>query len=184
MKLLDIAKQAGAALFREAVPGGALILDGLNAFLPDDKKLGPNVTGDEMLRDLPPEVLAKQFDVQLELIRQAGETNRAMLHAEANSKQTTRPRIALGAFRVVAYVVMLVTSMWAVAVLRADENMLATVTEGWPFILAVLGPLVGWLNSYFGVLRDEHRNRLEAVTGVQKPKGLAKVLHGLLNTAK
>lgn len=180
MKLLAIAKQAGAALFREAVPGGALILDGLNAFLPDNKKLGPNVTGDEMLRDLPPDVLDKQFDVQLEMIRQAGETNRAMLHAEANSKQTTRPRIALGAFRVVAFVVILAVSMWGVAVLRGDETMLAIVVDGWPFVLAVLGPLVGWLNSYFGVLRDEHRNRLEAVTGVQKPQGFARLLRGLL----
>lgn len=182
MKLLDIAKQAGAALFREAVPGGSLILDGLNAFLPDNKKLGPNVTGDEMLRDLPPEVLNKQFDVELEMIRQAGETNRAMLVAEANSKQTTRPKIALGAFRVVAFITLLITSMWAVAVWRSDEGMLETIVDGWPFVLALIGPFVGWLNSYFGKLRDEHRNRLEAVTGVQKPHGFAKVLHGILNT--
>ncbi len=160
MSLLDIARKAGAAIIRDVVPGGALIIDTINAVLPPDKQLPPDATGDSLAARLS----------QLEL---QASTTVAMLNAEAQSTHTTRPRIALGAFHVVATVTLVVVSMWAVAIMRGDVKMLSAITEGWEFVLAAIVPFVGWLNQYFGILRDEHRNRLDAANGSIPARGLA-----------
>jgi hypothetical protein len=161
--LLEIAKKAGAALIRDAIPGGALIIDALNAALPADKQLPPDTTGDTLAARLS----------QLEL---QANTTVAMLNAEAQSTHTTRPRIALGAFHVVATVTLTVIAMWAVAIARGDVAMLGAITGGWEFVLAAIVPFVGWLNQYFGILRDEHKNRLDAVNGAAPPRGLAAIV--------
>jgi hypothetical protein len=163
MSLLDIAKKAGAAIIRDVVPGGSLIIDTINAVLPPDKQLPPDATGDSLAARLS----------QLEL---QASTTAVMLNAEAQSTHTTRPRIALGAFHVVATVTLVVVSMWAVAIMRGDVKMLSAITDGWEFVLAAILPFVGWLNQYFGILRDEHRNRLDAIHGQTRRTGIASIL--------
>ena len=178
MKLKEIALKVGSGLIRDMVPGGGLLLDGVNALLGDGDKLGPDATGDDLLK-LPPQVLEKQYDVQIEQIRESHETARTMLQVESVSTHTTRPRIALGAFHVVAAVSLIAVAVWASAVLRKDVDTLKVVVDGWPFLLAVIGPFVGWLNRYFGILKDEHRNRLDAVSANTKPRGLAGLLQSV-----
>ena len=178
MKLSDIAKRVGAGLVRDLVPGGSLLLDAVNAMLPADKKLGPNATGGD-LQNLPPEVLAKKFDVEIESIKQAGETVRAMLEAEARSTHTTRPRIAMRAFYLVSVISLIIVFAWAWAVVTGDTEVVGLVVDGWPFVLAILAPFVGWLNHYFGVLRSEHANRLDAVAGSKRASFVAGVVDAI-----
>jgi len=45
MKILDILKTVGGGLISTLVPGGGAIVELINGFLPDDKKLPSNATG-------------------------------------------------------------------------------------------------------------------------------------------
>jgi hypothetical protein len=172
MKFKDILKKVGSSILREAVPGGGIILDAVNAMLPEKHKLPADATGEQarsQLNGLSPElqaeVLGREFDVEIEQIKQSGETARAMLEAEAASTHTTRPYIAKGAFHVVAAVTLVVAALWAYGVATDHDAIVGTVMEGWPFILALIGPFVALLHAYFGILRKEHKARVEAVTG-------------------
>lgn len=168
MKLLDILGKVGGAVVKTMVPGGGLIVDVVNEFLPDDKKLPADATGSDMqaaVDSLPPDqraqLLGREFDVQIE----QHHTLQAMLQAEQSSTHTTRPRIALGAFHLVAFVSIVAISLWGYAIAAGDENMVEKVTDGWPFVAAVVGPFVTLLWAYFGVLKQEQRNRLNAANG-------------------
>lgn len=168
MKLLDILGKVGGAVVKTMVPGGGLIVDVVNEFLPDDKKLPADATGSDMqaaVDSLPPDqraqLLGREFDVQIE----QHHSLQAMLQAEQSSTHTTRPRIALGAFHLVAFVSIVAISLWGYAIGAGDEEMVTAVTDGWPFVAAVVGPFVTLLWAYFGVLKQEQRNRLNAANG-------------------
>lgn len=168
MKLLDIIGKVGGAVVKTMVPGGGLIIDVVNEFLPDDKKLPADATGSDMqaaVDKLPPDqraqLMGREFDVQIE----EHHTLQAMLQAEQGSTQTTRPRIALGSFQLVAFVTVVVVSLWAYAVAIENEKLVAAVVDGWPFVAAVIAPFVTLLWAYFGVLKNEQRNRLNAANG-------------------
>lgn len=172
MKLIDIIKTVGAGIIRETVPGGGLLLGAINALLPPDKKLPDTATGqdiDYVIKGLPAEhraaILDKEFDVELTQIKESYSTLRVMLEQDAKNPQSTRPKIALGAFRVVSTISLLVVAMWAWAVIDGDEKLVKAIVDGWPWVLALVGPFVGWLNYYFGVLKTEQKNRLDAANG-------------------
>lgn len=166
MNLLDILRTAGSAAVKAAVPGGGLIVDIVNEFLPDGGKMPSNATGSGLLDaidQLPPsqaaQLLGREFDVQIE----QHHSLQTMLQAEQVSQHTTRPRIALGAFHLVAFVTIVAISLWAYAVAVKDDTLVAAVTNGWPFVAAVVGPFVTLLWAYFGVLKQEQRNRLDVM---------------------
>lgn len=187
MDLWGIIKQVGSVALQVALPGtGALIVGAINAVLPEDKQLPQHATGAEVqdaLVHVPSEhraaLMDKQFDVDLERLRQTGESNRAMLAAEATSTHTTRPRIALGAFHVVAYAEIVAISVWAFAVMTSDDP-LQNVTDGWAFIVAVTLPLVGLLNAYFGILKTEQADKLNALNGAPAQSGLMRLVSSLI----
>lgn len=188
MKLLDIVKTVGSAVVRSAVPGGGLLLDAVNELLPDDKKLPGDATGEQVrsvVESLPPEqraaIMGKEFDVDITQIRESNETVREMLRSDAANPHTTRPRIALGAFRVVAFAIIVTVGTWAYGVLAGNDTMVTAVVDGWPFVLAVIGPLVTLLWAYFGVLKQEHRQRMEAARGGSTPSGLAGIISAVIN---
>ncbi|MEE8598950.1 MAG: hypothetical protein V3S69_05510 [Dehalococcoidales bacterium] len=187
MNLLSIAKKVGLGILRDVVPGGGLILQAVNELLPEDKKLPPEATGEQVkaaAESLPPEqrarLLEREFDVEETQIKESNETLRTMLQADATSTHTTRPYIAKGAFQVVAAVVLVVTALWAYGVGSSNTAMVKTIMEGWPFVLGVIGPFIMLLRAYFGVLKQEHRQRLDAAGGTPS-QGIAGALSSLLN---
>ena len=172
MKLWDIAKKVGGTLLKDAIPGVGMAMDVFNAVnqaLPPDKQLNPDTaTGNDLaavVPGLPKEVQEKELDVQITLITEQGQTLRAALNADINNPQSTRPKIAYQAFQVVAFCVLVIVSAWAYSVFSDLPAMTKAVTDGWPFVLAVIGPFIGWLNSYFGILRKEHAQRMAAANG-------------------
>ena len=187
MKLWDILKTVGGAALQVALPGtGSLIVGAVNEFLPDDKKLQAGATGNDInnaIANLPPEqqasIMEKEFDVSITQIKESNSTVRAMLESDAKNPQSTRPKIALQAFYVVAYSNVLAISIWAWAVITS-ENPLKNLTDGWPFILAVTGTLVTLLLAYFGILKQEHKNKLDAANGVSTPSGIAGILTNII----
>jgi len=171
-KLIDIIKSVGAGIIREVVPGGGLLLGAVNAILPPDKRLPDTATGqdiDYIIKGLPGDqraaILNKEFDVELAQIKEGNATLRVMLEQDAKNPHSTRPKIALGAFRVVAFSCITVISVWSYGVLTGDSALIKAVMDGWAFILAAIAPLTVLLQSYFGVLKAEQRNRLDAANG-------------------
>lgn len=187
MDFWDIAKKVGTGVFTAAFPAGGAVLAAVNELLPEKHKLPSDVTGDqvvERVKQLPPElkaeIISKQFDVELTDIKESHATLRAVFESDAKMQQTTRPKIALGSFYVIAFTVVLIVSAWAFGVFTSDEKIVKAVMSGWPFILGVIGPLVYVLHAYFGVLGREHKNRLDAANGVANPSGFSGVLSALL----
>lgn len=186
MKILDIAKKVGLGLLREAVPGGGLILQAVNEFLPDDKKLPADATGEQVrnaAESLPPQqraqLLEKDFDVEITQIKESNETLRVMLQADAASTHTTRPKMALGSFHLVAIVTIAIAAGWLYAVFQS-ENPLKQIVDGWPFILALTGPFVTIMHGYFGILKQEHRQRLNGGAEQSTPSGLGGILSAVI----
>ena len=109
--ILDIIKTVGSEIVRNVVPGGSLIVSAVNAFLPSGKKLNDSATGSDLqsaIDSLPADqrarLISQQFDVDQTWIKESGSTLRAAIEADTKTPHTTRPKIALGCFRVLALV--------------------------------------------------------------------------------
>jgi hypothetical protein len=184
MKLLDIVKTIGTGIIREAVPSGGLIIDIVNSFLPDDKKLPGNASGaqvEEAVASLPPEQRAriqeKEIDVDLTLIKERHSTVRAMLEADYKNPQTTRPYIAKGAFLVIAACTLAVVATWCGGVWLNRPEIVNAAAESGDMLFYLLGPLVTLLWAYFGILKQEHSKRLDTASGSpSQPKSLLSAL--------
>lgn len=189
MKLWDIVKTVGSAALQVALPGtGSLIVGAVNALLPDDKKLPAGATGDDLnsaIASLPPEqqasIMEKDFDVEITQIKESYSTVRAMLESDAKNPHSTRPYVVKGAFLIVAFVIVLTVSVWAFATLNSDATMLIAIAGSWQFVLAMIGPFVTLLWAYFGILKREHKNRLDAANGASLPSGITGVLTSIIN---
>ncbi len=177
--LWDIVKKVGSSVISNVVPGGSAIIDVVNDFLPNNQKLSGGATGDEVsnvIESLPPEdrilLATKEFEVDLEKIKQSHDTLRVMLDADARSTHTTRPFIAKWSFITVAIVSIMITLIWGYGVISGKTGVISAVTNGWPFITAINLPLVTLLYAYFGVLKTEHKTRMDAMGGNSKPSGI------------
>lgn len=189
MKLWDVVAKVGSAALNVACPGAGTALVGVvNGFLDPEKQLPADATGHDVqnaVQTLPPEVRAKVMDHEFEIekleIVESHSTVRAMLDSDAKNPHSTRPYIAKHAFHVIAFALVVTVTLWAWGIVKADAEVIKAVTEGWPFILAVIGPLVTLLLAYFGILKKEHKQRLEAANGAPPTGGIAGLLTGLLN---
>lgn len=187
MNLWAIAKSVGLGVVKNMVPGGAAIIDTINAVLPDDRKLSSDATGSEVMKavdSLPPEqraaVMEKQFDVDITQIKESNSTVRMMLEHDAKNPHSTRPYIAKQAFHVIAFAVITVVSLWAYGVGMQNKELVAAVMGGWEFVLAVIMPFVTLLWAYFGILKQEHKQKLDAANGQSTPTGIAGILSTVL----
>ncbi len=187
MKLWDIIKTVGTGLISATVPGAGLLISAVNEMLPKDKQLPATATGTDIqkvIHSLPPgqqaQLMEKEFDVDITEIKETNSTLRVMLESDTKNPHTTRPYIAKGSFLVIAFTIVVTISMWAYGILKADATLVKAVMDGWPFILAVIGPLVTLLWAYFGVLKNEHRDRLNAASGQNKPSGIAGLISAIM----
>ncbi|MCJ8293524.1 MAG: hypothetical protein MJK15_03880 [Colwellia sp.] len=186
MNLGDILKTVGSGLIQTLLPGtGSVIVAGINHFLDDDNQLPENATGEQAqlaIDSLPPEqrasVLNKEYDVKIEQIKQSYSALNTMLEANSKSTHTTRPKIAYQAFQVIAFSTIAVIASWCFAVVSANVDMIEKIESSWLFVLGVITPLVTVLHAYFGVLRDETKDRFNAAQGhkVDPVSGLIKKL--------
>lgn len=173
MNLGDILKTVGTGLIASiAGPAAPLIIAGINGFLPGDKQLPNNATGeqaqsaiDELSPELRASVLEKQYDVKIEHIKQSYGALNTMLSANAQSTHTTRPKIAYQAFQVIAFSTISVIAVFCFAVVTGNVEMIEVIKGSWLFIFGVITPLVTILHAYFGVLTNESKDRLNAAQG-------------------
>ncbi len=188
MHLWDIVRTIGTGVIASvAGPAAPLILGVINAALPKDKQLPKNATGQQAqdaISALPAaeraQVMDKQLDVNITEIKESHSTVRMMLESDVANPQSTRPRIALGAFHVIAFSIISTTVMWAYAVGIKDAVMVKTIMDGWPFIVGVNGTLATLLLAYFGVLRKEHKQKMDAALGQSPVAGIAGLIGSLI----
>lgn len=188
MKLWDIVKTVGPGLLSAFVPGAGLLLGAVNEFLPDDKKLPVTATGTDLgnaIKSLPAEqrgsLLEKEFDVDIVELQESHSTLRTMLDSDAKNPHTTRPYIAKHSFHVIAFTIVMTVWLWGYGIYKADTVMVKTITNGWPFLLSAVAPLAILLRAYFGVLKQEHRDRLSAAdTKPTAPSGIAGLITSLI----
>ncbi|SCY45192.1 hypothetical protein [Desulfoluna spongiiphila] len=168
MNLKSIITKVGSSLVREVVPGGGLFLDAVNAFLPDDKQLGKNATGNDIqtaVGALPPEqraqLLSREYDVEIAEIETHGRTQEAMAKADI-ARASTRPQVAIMMAKVVAFAIITMVSIWAVAVLRNNTETLMVLANSSALVLTILGTPTLLLRSYFGMRTKEKTAGQEA----------------------
>jgi hypothetical protein len=187
MKLGDILKTVGTGILTAAFPAAAPVIGLVNGFLPDDKKLPETATGDQVaaaVDTLPPdkraELMSREIDLEETWAKEKGATVRAMLEADAKNPHTTRPRVVWWAFIVVAIISLTIAGGWLFAVFSKDDKLVKTIMDGWPFVVGILAPFIGWLDRYFGKLTREHKQRMDAANGATPPAGIAGVLASLI----
>jgi len=192
MKLWDILKTVGSGIVRTAVPdpGGSLILGAVNAMLPTGKQLPDTATGTHVsnaISGLPvekqAELLDREYNIKIEEIKQSHTSLQVMLKANAESKHTTRPKIAYQSFQIIAFSTVAPIAAWCYAVGSGNVEMLSTIKDSWMLILALTAPLVTVLHAYFGVLTQESKDRLNAAQG-HKVNPVAGLVSKLFNRGK
>jgi len=177
MKLLKILSKIGKGIVKEVLPGSNII-EAVSSVLStpiDDKSTGHDIL--EKIGELPEseqsKLLALEFDIELEQLKQEHETVRAMFHADTVQKHTTRPKVILFSFYIFAACTIAIVAGWLFAVLTGNSEMVKSIQEGSLWVAAMLSPVVIWVNRYFGILRDEERTRLEAHQNALQPKNTA-----------
>jgi len=186
MQLWDVLKKVGSVAIRAAVPGGGVVLDLINEFLPDDKKLPPHATGEQALQAieaLPPDqrsrLLEKELDVEIAEINSWTSIMDTLAKADM-AGSSTRPWIA----KLMAVEVFLVGTGLAGAflavLLNGDTATLDKLNDSWATILAVLGTPTALLRAYFGMREREKKARYALAAG-RDPQagGLVGLLQGL-----
>ena len=183
MKLWDIIAKAGKVAISALVPGVGLIVEAINAFLPDDKKLPADATGDQAkdaISALPPDqqalVLMKEFDVEIVEAQEFTKVQQALAQADATGS-STRPYIAKLMAQCVGFVVIASSAMWVISIARDQVSMMTALRDSWPLMLAILGPPIGLLNSYFGKRTKEKESRYNmAAPNSSVPGALSQII--------
>lgn len=172
MDILDIALKAGSVAIATAFPVAAPFLGVLNNMLPDDKKLPPSATGDDVKAAV--ETLTPQQLTGLKALRIEAEMNESNNHVSTvqalaevdKTGNSTRPQVVIMmAWLVVLQVSTVCLSMFG-AVVMGNDAILKTLQSFWPLLLTSMGVPTTLLLRYFGQRTREKANRLAAATGL------------------
>lgn len=171
MKLGDILKKAGSAIIRSVVPGGGLIVDLVNGFLPQAKKLPADATGeqlDQAVKTLTPgqqsQLYMKEIDVELAEISSWTQVQGSLAEAD-KAGASTRPKIALIMAYIIGFVVLAFSAMWIVAIFRDQIEMIKRLADSWPLMLTIIATPTALLRAYFGMRSKEKKERYSAAVG-------------------
>lgn len=160
------------------------MIDLVNEFLPGDKKLPADATGDQVkgaLESLPPDqrmqIMSKEIDVEIAEINSWTRIVEALSKADA-SGASTRPEIAKGAFQVLAVMLLSFTIAWVLAVVGNHTGTLEKISESWEIFGVVLGVPMWIIKRYFGARETDKKVRASAALG-QPPEfgGIAGILN-------
>lgn len=184
MDLKSILMKAGGAVLSSVIPGGGLIVDLINSFLPSDTQVPKNATGTQAIsaiQQLPPdkqaEVFTKELDVEIEEIRGFVQVQQALSEADA-SGASTRPYIAKLMAYCVCFVTWVFSVMWILAISYDNTTTIRALTDSWPLMLTVLGTPTALLRAYFGMRTKEKKSRYHIASG-QPDNTLLNTITGL-----
>ena len=171
MKLGSVLAKVGSAIFKSVVPGGGLIVDMINGFLPDDKKLPNDATGEQIssgVMAIPPDqraqLLSKEIDVELAEINSWTQIQGSLAEAD-KSGASTRPRIAMMMAWIITLSILAFSSILVVAIARNHVDMVKALADGWVLMLTIIATPTALLRAYFGMRSKEKKSRYGAATG-------------------
>lgn len=174
MKLSDVLKSVGQAVFAELVPGGQTIIDTVNKLVGNDV-LSPRSTGGEVsaaINQLPEaeqlQLLSREIDFEIAKVNSWTEIQLALNSADSVGN-STRPKIALLMAYVVLFSVVLLTLCIAYAFVMNVSTLIKAMGDAWPLVLAILATPTALLRSYFGLRTTEKRARYSAAAGSSPP---------------
>lgn len=177
MNIGSVLRKVGGSILKNAVPGGGLLIDLVNGFLPEDKKLDTGATGEQALNAieaLPPEqkasLLEKELDVEIEEIRSWASIQDSLAKADAVGA-STRPRIAMMMAWVVVVLAVVFVVVWGNAVVTKDGATLTVLSNSWELMLTVLATPTALLRAYFGMRTSEKKARYQLAAG-QSPQSV------------
>jgi hypothetical protein len=183
VNFLEIAKTAGTALLATH-PAGAAAMTLINSFLPSDKKLGTNATGDDARTAFSQLGPKDMMHIQTAKIDQAveedkGRTARYVAMCESDNQST---RAKLVQWAMVALIAISVIFIGAVAWVYIKEGAAMAFSSEMAFVfITVSGTFAYVVRAYFGDLRTETESRHSSID--DKPR-LAKGLAGLVQAFK
>lgn len=174
MDLGNILKKAGSAVISSVVPGGGLIVDLINEFLPDNKKLPGTATGtdaqnaiDGLTPELRLKLLTRQLDVEIAETNAWASVQSSLAEADA-SGNSTRPKIALMMAWLVVLQVTVVAISIGYAALSEQNSTIAVLSESWQMFTASMGIPTAVLLQYFGKRTKEKLERYNLAMGKTK----------------
>ena len=183
MKIAKILAKVGTSVLKQVIPGAGVVIDTINAFLPEDNKLPAEATGDQAItaiNQLPATeqamVLQKELDIEIAEIEEWTKRVDALARADA-AGSSTRPQIA----KMMAWLVVISGFMfvfaWALSIATDDVETLKALADSWQMMLAVLGTPTALLRAYFGMREREKKTRY-TLAGAQN-SGFLKDIVGL-----
>lgn len=174
MELSEILKRAGSAVISSVVPGGGLIVDLINEFLPSDKKLPGTATGtdaqkaiDGLTPELRLKLLTRQLDVQIAETNAWASVQDSLAKADATGN-STRPKIALMMAWLVVLQVTVVAISIGYAALSGQDSTITVLSASWQMFTASMGIPTAVLLQYFGKRTKEKIERYNLAMGNAK----------------
>lgn len=174
MKLLNVIADIGKGLI-STHPLGAAAITAVNAFLPADRQLTTNNTGDDVVNaidSLPQSEQIKLSKINLEVEKERGRTSRyeAMCKADA---QETRAKIVNRAMTALIWIS--VVFILATAYVYVTEGAQAAFSLEMAAVYGTITATFAYvIRAYFGDLRSETESRHSVESGVApKLKGVA-----------
>ena len=185
MNIGRILAKVGTSIISSVVPGAGIVIDAVNAFLPDEKKLPTNATGtqaSDAINSLPPsaqaQVLSKQLDVEITEAQEYTKVISALADAD-KAGNSTRPMIAKMMAQIVSFSVIVFASALAIAIFRDASEMIKQLSDTWPLMLAILATPTALLRAYFAMRTKEKKARYNIGAGQPKSNGLLNNIIGM-----
>jgi hypothetical protein len=185
---MNLPKTFGAVLkalgpgLASLVPGGPIVMAGLNLLLPEDNQLSDEATGIQVqkaFQSLPPEIQAnlETSKIELEKTKEEEFSKRYIAQAKADG-QSTRPYVAKLFAQVSALIAVGFIVIIGLLFFHKGVEGIREAVNVWPVVLALLSPFMAVIRLSFGDLVKEqharsgvqHKGMLESIFSSWKGK--------------
>jgi len=182
MDILSVLKTVGIGLL-SSTPLGVAAIPIINAFLPDDKQLSGDSSGEEAtkaINDLPPEA-RKQLSlakINLQVEEERGQTSRYEAMCAADG-QETRAKLVNKAMN--ALIALSLIFVAAVAWVYIEKGAQAAFSYQMAAVfITVSGTFAYVVRAYMGDLKTETQSRHSVESGTpSKPTGIAGIISAI-----
>lgn len=175
----------GASLIGTAYPPLGAAIKTVNAFLPKDKQLPENATGEDVERsmegmnpDMKADLMGKEIDLEIQEVK-SHENIQIALAKSDETGSSTRPNIAYMMAWCVCSQVIAVVLCISLAAYGKTEG-LAVLKDCWPMLVASIGTPTVLLKTYFGLRTEEKAIRQAVANGHPPPISPLGILGKLL----
>jgi len=185
MKIKDIIT-AAVAVGGIVYPPLIAALPLINSFLAKDQQLGNFSTGrqvsgaiDQLIPEVRVQIRESEIDLEKTKVIEHSKIQHALAAVDITG-QSTRPSTVIKLTNTVCFTVITVVSVWCASIIAKDQEMVSSVIDGWPMIIALIGPMLAVIRSYFGTRTDEKNTRQHMAHGADKPlSGLAGIVRAV-----